>query len=281
MNKKAKILFIISVIIVVIASIVFGWNKYQEMMFFHPWNDNESYKKLQEIDEFEEIEIKNSKVHLYGWFWDIQKSEKAPLVIFFTGNAQNSSNTLYTYYQAGTIKDAFSGYNLMIVDYPGYGMSKGKPSDKSMFTAASYVFDYATKMSKVDKDNIIIMGYSIGTGVATYCGSIFDAKALILVAPYDKALSLYNDDIDIFHGALESLTKYKFDSATYAESVIEPTLIITSKDDEVIDYRHSLDLSAHFSELEEIHVLDGVAHSDYFFDTSVLEIITEFLNKNM
>lgn len=62
-----------------------------------------SYKKLQQIEEFKEIEIKNNEVNLSGWFWNIQnKNEKVPLVIFFTGNAQNSSNTLYNYYLSET-----------------------------------------------------------------------------------------------------------------------------------------------------------------------------------
>ena len=30
-----------------------------------------SYKKLQEIDEFKEIKIKNDEVNLSGWFWNI------------------------------------------------------------------------------------------------------------------------------------------------------------------------------------------------------------------
>ena len=124
----------------------------------------------------------------------------------------------------------------MIIDYPVYGMSKGKPSDDSMFIASDYIFKYATNMKEVDKDNIVIMGYSIGTGVASYCASKNEASGLILVAPYDKALSLYNDAIDSFHGSIQSLAKYSFDSATYAENVQEPTLIFTSKADEVINY---------------------------------------------
>ena len=96
-------------------------------MFFHPWNDEVSYKKLQQIDEFKEITIKSNEV---------------------------------------------------------------------------------------DKDNIVIMGYSIGTGVASYCASTNEANGLILLAPYDNALSLYNDAIDIFHGLLKKITKYSFDSAT-------------------------------------------------------------------
>lgn len=281
-NKKRKIVYTIIIILLILILLLIGWSKLQDWIFFHPWNDLTSYKKLQQIDEFKEIEIKNDKVNLSGWFWNVQnKKEQAPLVIFFTGNAQNSSNTLYNYYLSGTMKDVFGNYNLMIVDYPGYGMSKGKPSDDSMFVASNYIFEYATNMDEVDKDNIVIMGYSIGTGVASYCASKNDANALILVAPYDRALSLYNDSIDSFHGSVENLAKYSFDSATYAEDVDEPTLIFTSRADEVINYRHSLDLAGHFPELDDVIILDDVNHNGYFSQTQVLNGITEFLNKNI
>lgn len=276
---KKKIIYIL-IFIVSIVVLIIGWNKLQEYIFFHPWNDMISYKKLQEIDEFKEIKIKNDEVNLSGWFWNIgNKDGKNPLVIFFGGNAQNSSNTLYNYYQFGTMKNVFGNYNLMLIDYPGYGMSKGKPSDDSMFIASKYIFEYATKMSEVNIDNIVIMGYSIGTGVASYCASENDASGLILVAPYDKALSLYNDAIDSFHGSVASLAKYSFDSSTYAENVTEPTLIFTSKKDEVINYKHSLDLAGHFSELDDVVILENVNHNGYFSQTEVLNTITDFLNK--
>lgn len=276
---KKKIIYIL-IFIVSIVVLIIGWNKLQEYIFFHPWNDIISYKKLQEIDEFKEIKIKNDEVNLSGWFWNIgNKDGKNPLVIFFGGNAQNSSNTLYNYYQSGTMKNVFGNYNLMLIDYPGYGMSKGKPSDDSMFIASKYIFEYATKMSEVNIDNIVIMGYSIGTGVASYCASENDASGLILVAPYDKALSLYNDAIDSFHGSVASLAKYSFDSSTYAENVTEPTLIFTSKKDEVINYKHSLDLAGHFSKLDDVVILENVNHNGYFSQTEVLNTITDFLNR--
>lgn len=276
---KKKIIYIL-IFIVSIVVLIIGWNKLQEYIFFHPWNDIISYKKLQEIDEFKEIKIKNDEVNLSGWFWNIGKKEgKNPLVIFFGGNAQNSSNTLYNYYQSGTMKKVFGNYNLLLIDYPGYGMSKGKPSDDSMFIASKYIFEYATKMSEVNIDNIVIMGYSIGTGVASYCASENDASGLILVAPYDKALSLYNDAIDSFHGSVASLAKYSFDSSTYAENVTEPTLIFTSKKDEVINYKHSLDLAGHFSKLDDVVILENVNHNGYFSQTEVLNTITDFLNR--
>lgn len=279
-KSKKKFLYIIIDVILILIPLLIVWNKFQEDSFFYPWNDTDSYKELQKIAEFKEIKINNKEVNLSGWFWNIQnKSESAPLVIFFTGNAQNSSNTLYKYYTSEKMKDVFGNYNLMIIDYPGYGLSKGKPSDKSMFKASEYIIEYATKMKEVDKKNIVIMGYSIGTGVAVYAASKNDVNGLILVAPYDNALSLYNDTLNIFHGFIKHLTRYSFDSVKYSENVREPTLIFTSKEDEVINYKHSLDLSTHFSNLENVIILDNVTHNNYYSQTQVLNDITGFLNK--
>ena len=281
-RKKGIPIYVIIIIILFIILLLIGWNKLQDYIFFHPWNDYISYKKLQEIDEFKEINIINDEVNLSGWFWNIQnKEEKAPLVIFFGGNAQNSSNTMYRYYLSENMRETFGDYNLLMIDYPGYGLSKGKPSDDSMFLASYYVYEYASQMDKVDNQNIAIIGYSIGTGIATYCASMNNANSLILVAPYDEALSLYNDVIDSFHGPIKSLAKYSFDSTTYAENYSGPTLIFTSKTDEVINYSHSLDLAGHFSGLDEVITLDDARHNDYFKKSEVLEEIFGFLNKNI
>ena len=80
---------------------------------------------------------------------------------------------------------------------------------------------------------------------------------------------------------MQNLAKYSFDSASYAENVNEPTLIFTSRADEVINYSHSLDLAGHFSKLDDVVILDDVNHNGYFSQTQVLNGITEFLNKNI
>lgn len=284
MEKKEKkvsksILIIATFLIIIFIILMNAWINLQKNMFFHPWNDTKAYNELKTIDEFQEINIVNEDVNLSGWFWNIQKSDTpAPVIIFFTGNAQNSSNTMYEFYNSNTMRDIFGKYNLVIVDYPGYGFSKGEPSDKTMFEASDYIIDYVYKMPNVDSNNILIMGYSIGTGVATYCASRHDANALILIAPYDNALSLYNDMVNSFHGPMESLTTYKFDSVKYARDVQELTLIFTSKADEVIDYKHSLDLANFFENRISPTVLDKVDHNSYFKNDTVLQTIKVFID---
>ena len=76
---KKKIIYIL-IFITLIIILIIGWNKLQYYIFFSPWNDMISYKKLQEIDEFKEIKIKNYEVNLSGWFWNIWKKNNRSLI---------------------------------------------------------------------------------------------------------------------------------------------------------------------------------------------------------
>jgi len=253
----------------------------QPSIFFHPWHDEESYKQLLDKANFEEIKIDNNGKLLNGWIKYNTEQHPAPLLIFFGGNAQNSSNTCLNFLN-NNIYQYFENYNFMIIDYPGYGLSDGKPSDKTMFDSALKVYDYANNLDYIDKNNIIVLGYSIGTGVATYVASQRNVNGLILIAPYDEALSLYNDNVNIFYGPIKILARYKFKSIDYAQNVTTSPLIITSYDDEVINYKFSLNLAEHFNNVDKIIVLDNnVKHNDYFSQEDVLRNIYDYLQDRL
>lgn len=253
----------------------------QPYLFFHPWHDENSYNQLLEEECFEEIRIGNDGELIHGWIKYNTEQTKAPLLIFFGGNAQNSSNTCLSFFNNDKYK-YFEGYNLMIIDYPGYGLSEGSPSDKTMFKTGLKAYDYASSLDCVDKDKIVILGYSIGTGVATYVSSQRAVNGLILLAPYDEALSLYNDNVNIFHGPVRLLARYKFKSIDYAPDVTVSPLIITSYDDEVISYKHSVNLAEYFENVDKVHILNNkVKHNDYFSQQGVLINIYDYLQNRL
>ena len=209
-----KILPIILPFLIVLILFIIIILSIQESIFFYPWHDEESYNKLLENEKFEEVTIDNNGKILKGWFVNNTEKEEAPLLIFFGGNANNTSNLCMNFEKLNKYK-YFQNYNIIMVDYPGYGLSEGKPSDKTMFEASLAIYDYAEKLENVDKENIVVLGYSIGTGVATYLASQREVNGLILISPYDRALSLYNYNLNIFYGPIKILAKYKFDSICF------------------------------------------------------------------
>lgn len=280
-NIRKNLPIIIFVIVALIFLLIFSLLYVQEGIFFTPWHDSKSYNALSQTENFEELNITNENKKISGWIRYNVTEKPAPLLIYFGGNQQNSSNAFLNFFKTDSYK-YFDGYNMIMADYPGYGLSDGKPSDKTMFESALKVYDYACNLDYVDKNNIVILGYSIGTGVATYVASQRNVNGLMLIAPYDEALSLYNNAINIFHGPLKALAKYKFDSLHYSQSVTVSPLIITSYDDEVINYKFSLNLANHFKNTYKTVVLNNnVKHNDYFSQESVLEDICNYLQSKL
>ena len=273
------LIFIFVILLFVICLILIISQKY---IFFHPWNDVSSYEQLQKIPDFEEINIESYGKNLnWRMYYNNPKWEKSPLVIYFGGNAQNSSNTM-TYYLNSWIFDYFEWYNVLMVDYPEYGYSEWTIGENAMFKAANDIYNRAINQPDVDAENIVIIGYSIGTGVATYCASTNNVKWLVLIAPYDQALSLYNNAINIFHGPLKLLAKYKFDSLSYSKNIDIEVQVITSYDDEVINYKFSQNLSDNFKNRKDIIILDNnVKHSNYFSQDIVLKTIKDYLSERL
>ena len=273
---------LIFIFVVVLFIICFILSISQKYIFFHPWNDASSYEQLQKISDFEEVNIESNGNNLNWWmYYNNPKWEKSPLVIYFGGNAQNSSNTM-AYYFDSWIFDYFEWYNVLMVDYPEYGYSEWDIGEKAMFKAANDIYNRAINQPDIDTKNIVIIGYSIGTGVATYCASINKVKWLILIAPYDQALSLYNNAINIFHGPLKLLAKYKFDSLSYSNNIDIEVQVITSYDDEVINYKFSQNLSDNFKNHRDIIILDNnVKHSNYFSQSTVLNTIKDYLSERL
>lgn len=249
----------------------------QEFLFFHPWHDEASYNVLKENSHFTELQIPHKDGTLHGWLRKNSHEEKAPLLLFFGGNGQNSSNTMQLF-EAMDSFSYFENHHVLFVDYPGYGLSDGRPTETSLFSAALEFYDYGAQLDSVDPRRISVLGYSIGTGVANYVAAQRDVSGLLLLDPYDKGLSLYNDVCNIFHGPIKYLARFEFDSQSYATQISVSPLIITSRDDEVIPSRLSLSLGEAFPNTSEIIVLEGISHDSYLYYGQVMEAIASYLS---
>ncbi|CAD8172281.1 unnamed protein product [Paramecium octaurelia] len=74
--------------------------------------------------------------------------------------------------------------NILAVEYPGYGIYQGEPSEEVILKDAEYIYKYMAFHSGVEEQNIILMGRSIGTGVACHVASVFRPATLVLISPF-------------------------------------------------------------------------------------------------
>lgn len=181
---------------------------------------------------------------------------KKPLLICFGGNTQSSAGVMLRWKKREVWK-YFDDYTVLMIDYPGYGRSDGRPGDKAILRMAEAAYEYGASLRNVDKSRIAVMGYSLGTGPATYVASRYPVCGLILIAPYDRLLNVYNQFVDIFHGPLALLARSNFNSIDYAREVAVSPLVIASTGDEIIPYEFSENLAAAFPLPAQLITVDG------------------------
>jgi predicted acyl esterase len=250
----------------------------QEKLIFYPNNSVDCFQEISTDDSFQEVKLTaKDGTQLSGWLRLSASGSRAPLIFYFGGNGQNSSRTFSNFRKKG-IFAVFEGYNVMAVDYRGYGYSEGKADDQNMFSDALDIYDFAVKQPYTDPARVVPLGYSIGTGEAVYLASQRPTAGLILVAPYYSGLRLCNDSVDIFHGPLTHLVRYSFDSERYAPQVSYRPLIFTSKTDEAISWQQSEALAKRFSSAD-LKFIDGATHETYFQNSKVTDAMWEYLTK--
>lgn len=251
----------------------------QEKMLFYPSNSVDCFEQLQSDPSFRKISVTaKDGTRLSGWLRPGSEAGKAPLLLYFGGNGQNSSKTFSGFLKQG-IFSSFNGYGVMMVDYRGYGYSEGKPDDRTMFSDALDIYDYAVKQPYADPSRVVPLGYSIGTGEAVYLASQRRTAGLVLVAPYYSGQDLYNGMLDIFHGPMTMLIRYRFDTEKYAPQVACRPLVFTSKTDEMIGWKQSEALSKRFPSGARLELIDGATHNTYFKSKVMTGEIQDYLTK--
>jgi pimeloyl-ACP methyl ester carboxylesterase len=174
----------------------------------------------------------------------------AKALVYFGGNAEDVS------YGLPAFAAAFPDHAIYLMHYRGYGGSSGKPTEAALFSDAVALFDRV----HAEHQSILVVGRSLGTGVATYLASVRPVTRLVLVTPYDSLVAVASKHYSFF--PVRWLMRDKFESWRYAEHVTAPTLIIAAQFDEVIPAANTKALLPHFRPgLASMKVIAGASHN--------------------
>ena len=281
MNKKEKSLLIICAVIISFFIIICAFTYIiQDRFVFYNVSDSESREYLLNKPGYSEIKFTADNGKTYNGMIYQQTEGIAPLVIYFGGNGECSYRFMRQRDQNG-IWRYFSGYNVLFVDYEGYGLNDGAPHYLKMYEQSLAVFDYASLLSNVDSSRIVTMGYSLGTGSAVYLAANRPVAGLILAAPYANGYDIYNNILPVFKGPFKLLVKQKLPSDKYASLVTCSVLIFASRADELIPFSSSQRLSKLFSGSADFIELNGVNHNSIFGAKGAYDRIQSFLKEQL
>lgn len=226
---------------------------------------------------YEEVSFRaKDGVMLHGWF--IPSDAARGVLLFCHGNAGNISHRLDSLRIFHRL-----GLSVFIFDYRGYGRSEGEPTEEGTYRDAEGAWDHLTLERGVPPQAIVIFGRSLGGSIAARSAMNHPAGALIL----ESAFSSFKEAAEDVYPWLpvRLLARYDYDTAAFIARIRCPVLVIHSREDELIPFRHGERL---FSAAKEpkafLEIIgghnDGFLRSGRAYEEGLNAFLTRYLVKS-
>ena len=176
-------------------------------------------------------------VKVRGWLVKNASQKPLKLLFYYGGNAEEL-------FPQEEESGKFSDWSLVLVNYRGYGESGGKPGEESLKRDALEIYDAMLKRPDVDSRNVVLMGRSLGTGIAVHLAAHRPHAGVILVSPYDSMVSVATRHYPFF--PVDLLLRHRFDSLQWAPVITSPVLMLAADDDSIVPKSHSRSLAEHW-----------------------------------
>jgi hypothetical protein len=146
------------------------------------------------------------------------------------------------------------GFNVMDIDYHGFGLTPGQPSETQMYEDAEAAYQ-ALMQRGVAQDHLILLGHSLGSGPAVLLATRHKAAALVLFGAFtsipDAAVARYP------YLPVRLAVGVQFNSLARMSAVHIPVIIAHTRGDTLIPYDHALKLFAAANEPKHLITFDA------------------------
>lgn len=225
---------------------------FQERVIFFPTKLDKNYAYQFEGD-FEEINITS------------ENGISINTLLFKTNSDTLKDCILYLHGNAGTLKmwgnmaSQYTGlgYDILFLDYRGFGKSDGKIIDEEQLFRDNQVV-YDTLKQRYGEQNITIIGFSIGTGMAAKLAADNDPRMLILKAPYYELTDVVQEFCPVIP---DFLVRYKLETYKYLQECKMPIYVFHGTDDWTINHNNSIKLKQLLKDSDRLILLQDVGHN--------------------
>jgi len=192
-------------------------------------------------------------IRLNAWWFPQTDSPLATL--FLHGNAGNLTHRID---HARAINSA--GSAVLVIDYRGYGKSKGHPSEHGLGLDAEAGYEALGKLG-YDTSQIILHGESLGSAVAVELASRHPCAGLILESPLASLGEMAATVLPV----LGPLVAHGFNSKVIIRRVRTPLLVIHGDADEIVPFSQGEAVFAAANPPKDFWRIPGAHHNDLLY----------------
>lgn len=247
MNWIKLLIIIIVVVYLLVGLFLF---LFQERLLFLPEPLNEDHVYVFETD-FEELSLEMEDGAVLNALLFTPANAKG-IIVYFHGNAGNLVRW-------GEVVEPFAqmGYEVLIVDYRGYGKSTGTRSKTAMLSDAEMVYAYATETWPQEK--IVVYGRSLGSAFATHVAYKFQPGKLILETPFASVADVARELTWMYPTG--RILRYNFNNLQKAPSIQCPTVVLHGDKDLVVPVNSGRKLAKRIPGARYVEIAGG-GHND-------------------
>jgi len=167
------------------------------------------------------------------------------------------------------------GLGFYAMEYPGYGDAEGAPSEQADYAAAEATIEHLATRHGVGKQELVLQGQSLGTGIALEMAHRGHGSRIVLLSPYTSMVDMAKTILPIFPNELLLLDRYL--NLSKAPSVLAPALVIHGTQDEVIPASMGERVAKALPNAR-LRLIEGAHHNDLFVHSgrSLLDEIEKF-----
>ncbi|SER93581.1 alpha/beta hydrolase [Salisediminibacterium halotolerans] len=248
---------------------------FQDRLIFYPQSitEDEAEAVTERYDYVSEVSYQvDDEKHVHGWLIEPQteRGKSEGLLIYYGGNAEELSA------QIPEMSAELASWSVLLVNYRGYGLSDGAPSEEALYNDALMIFDDIKRRMDPEPPQTVLMGRSIGTGVAVKVASERPVDGTILISPFDSLKEVGRQHYPFL--PVGALLRYDFSSAERINAVGSPILTVSGSDDSIIPKERTQKLIEKIGLPHRHEEIAGRGHNDLHLDAKYWETIHEFLD---
>jgi alpha-beta hydrolase superfamily lysophospholipase len=224
----------------------------QEYFLFKPEKLPADFKFHYENQEVKEYNLETRDGAVINGLHFYVKDPKG-VVLYLKGNSKSIKG-----WGKFAVDFTRHGYDVIMVDYRGFGKSIGKRSQKAIKRDLQYVYDKIRE--RVPECYIILYGRSLGSGFATKLASMNNPRMLILEAPYYSLTKVTGRYMPFM--PLSIIMRYPMPTYKWLKYVNCPVHIIHGTKDKLIPFKTSVKLSQIKPTITRLHPVIGGGHKN-------------------
>lgn len=237
----------------------------QDRMIFYPTGAAPAPLPMLGADD-REISLDANGHKLHGWQINAGRSK---VILYYGGNAEAVYANISDFHH-------LTDTTFLLMNYRGYGRSSGRPGQEALFADALAVYDQLVAQNRDRYRQVVLMGRSLGSGVAVYVASQRKVDGLILITPFDSLRTVAKRSY--FFLPVDWLMRHPFDSYRYAADLTAPVLVVRAEHDQVVPPSSTRRLMDFLPDATPQVVIPDAGHNDLHISMLYWSAIRGFLN---